>query len=100
MLGRWRSVMSAQDTQQPLAPVLSSAGRLFPTLTDAQIARIASVGRRRAITRGEVLVEVGDRVVPVFVVLSGEIQVLRPADGAETLVVVHHAHQFSGEVNM
>jgi thioredoxin reductase (NADPH) len=74
--------------------------RLFPTLTTAQINRIAPHGRRRTIARGEVLVDVGDKVVPFFVLLSGEIQVLRPSGGTETLIVTHRPGQFSGEGNM
>jgi thioredoxin reductase (NADPH) len=73
---------------------------VFPTLTPAQLARIAPHGRRRAIRRGEVLVEVGDEGVPVFVVLSGEVQAVRPTERAETLIVTHHAGQFSGEANV
>jgi thioredoxin reductase (NADPH) len=83
---------------QPSAP--SRAERLFPTLTAAQIARVAAHGRRRSIARGEVLVEVGDKVVPFFVVVSGEVQVLRPSEATETLIVTHGPGQFSGEGNM
>ena len=93
--------MNASDPQVPLRPTAPSPEeRLFPTLTAAQIARIAAHGRRRAIARGDVLVEVGDKVVPFFVVVSGEIQVLRPSDGTETLIVSHRPGQFSGEGNM
>jgi thioredoxin reductase (NADPH) len=74
--------------------------RVFPTLTRAQIARIALHGRRRAVASGEVLVEVGQRPVPFFVVLSGEMQVLRPAAGTEALIVTHRAGQFTGEATM
>jgi thioredoxin reductase (NADPH) len=69
-------------------------------LTPAQITRIAAHGRRRAIARGAVLVDVGDKVVPLFVVVSGEIQVLRPSSGGDTLIVTHRPGQFSGEANM
>jgi thioredoxin reductase (NADPH) len=79
---------------------VSSPERLFPVLTGAQIARISSHGRRRAVARGDVLVEVGDKTVPFFVVLSGEVRVLRPSAAADTLIVVHHAGQFSGEANL
>src|SRR3954468_18777034 len=85
---------------KPLAAGVSQAERLFPTLTPPQMLRIATHGRRRPTTRGEVLVDVGDRVVPFFVVVSGEIQVLRPSGGADTLIVSHYAGQFSGEGNM
>ncbi|HTM23566.1 MAG TPA: FAD-dependent oxidoreductase [Vicinamibacterales bacterium] len=93
--------MNASDQVQPL-PLTSTPNRerLFPTLTQAQIQRIAAHGRRRAIAPGEVLVDVGARVVPFFVVTAGEIQVLRPAGGSETLIVAHRAGQFSGEGNM
>ncbi len=83
---------------RPTAP--SPEERLFPTLTAAQITRIATHGRRRPIALGDVLVEVGDKVVPFFVVMSGEIQVLRPSDGTATLIVSHRPGQFSGEGNM
>ena len=78
----------------------SPADRVFPTLTPAQIDRIAPHGRRRSISRGEVLVNVGDKVFPFFVLLSGEIQVHRPSGNTETLIVTHRAGQFSGEGTM
>jgi thioredoxin reductase (NADPH) len=74
--------------------------KLFPTLTAAQIARIAPHGRRRAVARGDVLIEVGESSVPFFVVLSGHVQALRPTEDGETLIVTHGAGQFSGEANM
>src|SRR5688500_6637590 len=64
------------------------------------MARIAAHGRRRRTVRGEVLVEIGDRPVPYFVVVSGEIQVLGPSDALETLIVTHQSGQFSGEAAM
>ena len=80
---------------QPTGP--SPAERLFPTLTSAQIARITPHGRRRATAAGEVLVEAGDKAVPFFLVLSGEIQALGPSGGTETFIVGLRAGQFSGE---
>ena len=79
---------------------LSHTDRVFPTLTPAQIKRIAPHGRRRPIASGDVLVEVGQRPVPFFVVLSGEMQVLRPSAGTEALIVTHRAGQFTGEATM
>ena len=78
----------------------SRIDQVFPTLTAAQIARIAAHGRVRPIQRGEVLVEVGDHVVPFFVVKSGEIQIVRPSGAGESLIVVHGPGQFTGEGNM
>src|SRR5499427_6895639 len=87
-------------TQTPFAVTVSRPERLFPKLTPAQLARIAAHGRRRATTRGEMLIDVGDRIVPCFVVVAGEIQVLQVSDGAETLVVNHGPGSFSGEANL
>jgi thioredoxin reductase (NADPH) len=68
----------APDPQRPLASTAPShAERLFPTLTSAQMARIAARGRRRPIARREVLVQFGDHDVPFFVVVSGEVAAAR-----------------------
>jgi len=74
--------------------------RLFPTLSATQIARIAAHGRRRPISRGDVLMDVGDQSLAFFVVLAGEIQALRQSDEGENLIVTLRAGQFSGEANV
>ena len=74
--------------------------RLFPKLTPAQLTRIAAHGRRRPTSRGEVLIDVGDRIVPFFVVMTGEIHVLQVSGVAETLIVSHESGSFSGEANL
>jgi len=68
----------------------------FPTLTAAQIDRMAARGRRRPTTLGEVLYDAGDKSIPLFVVTSGELQVVRPEPG-DTLIATHARSQFSGE---
>lgn len=82
-------------TLTPTAP--SPTDRLFPTLTEAQIARIAARGMRRRTAAGEVLVEPGAHAVSFFVVVSGELQV---SDSSGALIVRHRPGQFSGEVSM
>src|SRR6202049_1485815 len=93
--------MNAPDLQRPLdSTAPSRLERLFPTLTSAQMARIAARGRRRTIARGEVLVDVGDKDVPFFVVVSGEVQALRPTGATEILIVAHGPGHFTGEAVM
>src|SRR5437660_1396264 len=89
------------DTALP-SPLTLSSGveRMFPTLTPAQIKRIAAHGKLRSIRPGEVLIEAGARVVPFFVVTAGRIEVVRPSGDTATLVTVHGPGQFTGEVNM
>jgi thioredoxin reductase (NADPH) len=89
--------MSHINRGLPLAS--SRTEQVFPTLTPAQIRRIAVHGQTRATQSGEVLVEQGDTAVPFFVVVSGELEVLHPSGAAETLVTVHAPGQFTGEVS-
>jgi thioredoxin reductase (NADPH) len=76
------------------------AALLFPTLTSAQIARIASHGVTRRITLGEVLIEGGQTDVPFFVLKAGQIEVIRPSGLGDLLVAVLGPAQFTGDVSM
>jgi thioredoxin reductase (NADPH) len=83
-----------------LAQLGARVDHVFPKLTDAQIARIAAHGEKRAVAAGEVLADAGDQIVPFLVVTAGAIEVVRIAGDTETLVALHETGQFSGEVNM
>ena len=57
--------------------------QLFPVLTPAQIARLAAHGQRRHVREGEVLVD-PDRIEhSFFVVVEGELEVVRASRGAD-----------------
>jgi thioredoxin reductase (NADPH) len=73
---------------------------MFPTLSTAQIARIASYGVVRPISRGEVLIEGGQTHVPFFVLKAGAIEVVRPSGLGDVLVAVLGPSQFTGDVSM
>ena len=73
---------------------------MFPTLTAAQISRIARSGTARAVAQGDVLIEAGDHVVPFFVVTRGEVEIIQPGSTGETLIAVHGPGRFTGEANM
>lgn len=83
----------------PLPLTASRADQIFPALTKAQIDRIAAHGFMRIVRSGEILVEYGDTAVPFFVIVSGELEAVRPTGGIETLLTILHAGQFTGEVN-
>jgi thioredoxin reductase (NADPH) len=89
------------DTPPPVPqPLASRPEAVFPTLTPAQIARVAAQGFTRPVGQGEVLLEAGDGSVPFFLVTAGRVEVVRPSGTAETLVVIHGPGQFTGETNM
>jgi CRP-like cAMP-binding protein len=71
----------------PLRAVSLSNDRIFPVLSAAQLERIVPLGTRRPVRHGEVLVDVGQRAVPLFVVLSGEIEVVMPSEAGEEVIV-------------
>jgi CRP-like cAMP-binding protein len=79
--------------------VASDTERLFPTVTASQIARIAAHGQQRPISCGEILLW-SRQSVPSFVVVSGEVRILRPSSVVETLIVVHRPGEVLGESNM
>src|SRR5215510_13192575 len=91
---------SPVTAQTPFAVTLSRPERLYPKLTPAQMTRMAAHGQRRATTRDEVLIDVGDRIVPCFVVVAGEAQALQVSNGIETLIVRHSPGSFSGEATL
>ena len=58
-----------------------------PALTPAQVARLASLGRRRRVAAGEVLVEIGERHVLFFVVTAGRVEAVHPAAAGDVVVL-------------
>ena len=89
-----------QDTRVTPLVDASHEALMFPTLTAAQIARIAKAGVTRSIAPGDVLIEAGDHLVPFFVVTSGEIEIIQPGRECDALVAVHGPGKFTGEANL
>ena len=75
------------DSPLGLPITRSRAEYVFPTLTETQVHRVAAHGHVRPISRGEVLIEQGQNPFAFFVVVSGELESVRPS-AAETIVAV------------
>jgi thioredoxin reductase (NADPH) len=90
--------MSDKSTGLPLTS--SRIEKIFPKLTPDQISRVAAQGQIREIQPGQVLIEQGDRAVPFFVVITGEVEIVRPFGASETIITSHGSGEFTGEVNM
>src|SRR6266446_1254562 len=75
------------------------AEQVFPTLTEAQVARIAAHGRKRPVQPGEVLLDLGDQL-RFFVVTKGKTDILSVSGSSESLIVTLTPGQFTGEVNL
>jgi thioredoxin reductase (NADPH) len=86
------------NTRRGIPITSSRIEKIFPKLTPAQLSRIAARGHIRSMERGEVLYEQGHSAAPFFVVVSGELEVVRPSVPVETLVTGYEPGQFTGEV--
>jgi thioredoxin reductase (NADPH) len=86
------------DARRGLPITSSRIEKIFPKLTPAQLSRIAARGHIRSMEGGEVLYEQGHRAAPFFVVVSGELEVVRPSVPIETLITTYESGQFTGEV--
>ena len=87
----------------PPPPPPSSGPRaehIYPTLTPAQLGRIAAHGRRGRVEAGEVLVQAGEQTARLFVVVAGRIDVVRPSAAGDEVVVAFGPGMFTGEVTM
>jgi thioredoxin reductase (NADPH) len=73
---------------------------VWPTLTEAQIARIAKHGQYRSLQSGDVLLRAGQQEFPFFVVTDGELSVMRPSCDGEQLITTYRRGSFSGELNI
>lgn len=77
-----------------------SSTQLFPVLTSAQIDRIRACGHLRRVGKGEIVFEPNDLSVPLFVVLSGKLEILQPSLDGERLITTHGPGRFTGEITM
>lgn len=73
---------------------------MFPTLTPQQMERIAAVGKRRKVARGEVMIRQGDPAPPFMLVISGETEIVQPTPHGEEIIANHHPGEFTGELNL
>ena len=77
-----------------------SSERLFPTLTPDQIERAAAHSRTRTVQHGEVLIEAGTPNTRVFIVRTGQLEIVRPSETAEQIVTLLGPGQFTGETSV
>ena len=79
------------------SPYAGRGAQMFPHLTALQIARLEPHGRKITTHQSQILAEPGDRL-PMYVILSGSLEIIQPTLSGETLIVVHTQGSFSGDV--
>lgn len=84
----------------PSPSFLDAHTQAFPVLTSAQIDRVRAMGKLRRVEVGEILFEPGDTDVPLFVLLSGAMEIVQPELAGELPIAMHHDGEFTGEMTM
>jgi thioredoxin reductase (NADPH) len=92
--------MSEQSPPLPQTSALDPVTQAFPRLTRAQIDRMRPLGSIRSVSPGDILFEVGDTGISMFVMLSGKMEIVQPDQTGERPVAKHGAGEFTGEINM
>src|SRR5688572_14225155 len=72
----------------------------FPKLDDRQLALLEPLGKKRIVSRGEVLFKAGQRDIPLIVILSGSLEVFEFRDGEELPLAAGGPRDFVGDVAM
>jgi thioredoxin reductase (NADPH) len=83
--------MSASISEDPVAS---------PLLSASELADIATFGTERATQAGEMLFQAGEASYDLFVVLEGEVQVVRPGAADEAIVAEFGPANFVGELTL
>jgi thioredoxin reductase (NADPH) len=71
-----------------------------PTLTDDELDALRPFGVVRALEAGDIVYRAGEPSSDFFVILAGEVEVVRPDADGDELVVVHGPGRFLGELNL
>ena len=87
-----------EQTTQPLPG--SKPDDMFPALTPEQQARVAAHGRVRQVEKSETVVEANAEPNKFFVVVTGQLNLLRVSEDPEEVVAVCRPGMFTGELNV
>jgi thioredoxin reductase (NADPH) len=78
------------------SPYAGRSAQMFPHLTPLQITRLSAQGRRISTQKSQILSEPGDHP-PMYVVLSGSVEIIQPTLSGETLILLHTPGSFTGD---
>jgi len=77
----------------------SSQEAAFPRLTAAELAVLKPLATAHDYADGDVVFRAGQADIDLFVVESGQIDILNPSDG-HRIIVTHEPGQFSGDIDL
>src|SRR5271166_3286596 len=92
--------MPEQTLPLPQVSALDPVTQAFPTLTPAQIDRARPFGKVRPVAVGDIVFDVGDTRIPMFILLSGRMEIVQSDGSGERAVAKHDPGEFTGEIVM
>ncbi|MRW86651.1 FAD-dependent oxidoreductase [Pseudoduganella sp. FT26W] len=72
--------------------------QIFPTLSEDQFDVLLRYGERQRFAAGDVLFRQGDRHIPMYVIISGSIEIERGSALGSTIIGTHGPGMFTGEM--
>jgi len=94
------------DPAQPVLPVKpfnsiaeSRRHQIFPTLNVTQYELLKQYGDHVAFRKGDILFSEGERHIPMYVIISGAVDIVRNGVNGPHLVTTHGPGVFTGEVS-
>jgi thioredoxin reductase (NADPH) len=73
---------------------------LFPRLTPQQVDYLAAIGTRLSFTRGDLVSEHGQRETPLYVVLSGALDIIDQAPEGDRYFTQCREGTFAADISM
>lgn len=83
----------------PVADADQIESQAFPRLDDQELRALENVAKCQLYQDGETAFRVGDPDIDLFVVRSGQLDILNPAD-SDRLIVSHGPGQFAGDIDL
>jgi thioredoxin reductase (NADPH) len=83
----------------PIQTIIAERGaQMFPTLSEAELDRLARFGTPRHYAKGERLVRIGEAGHGLILLRTGEVEITQQAGGATVHIVTHEPGSFMGEL--
>ena len=86
-------------TAAPDAPTVNVAAATFPTLSEEEMKLLRPLASERRFADGQVIFKAGDADIDLFVVQSGQIDILNPTDD-NRLIATHGPRAFAGDIDL
>jgi thioredoxin reductase (NADPH) len=94
------SVMTKALELNEVSVLESRREQLFPILQQRHLEVLKPYGKCRRYATGDILFRAGERHIPMFVIVSGAVDILRDTLEGQKIIVTYKAGMFTGEISL